>query len=246
MAALLHGLMQGLGFEPYAVHGCDFGAYVTALMALDHPKYVLGAHMGMVSLQSGSEVAEQVNAESAEYAAVRKRWADRELGYIAIQSTKPQTLAYGLTYSPTGLAAWIAEKWRAWSDHTGPMLRQLPVDCNSNVSHGISAMPDWLASVNQLAAQYPTEPVSIVCLQRRRHSDCNRRVVPNHRNAPVAGRRGSGLGLVVGECHCERAALAFDQVGRLTKTRGMRRPAGAVARDVSLPNNKSRQDAFEL
>jgi hypothetical protein len=62
----------------------------------------------------------------------------------------------------------------------------------------------------------------------------------------VAGRRGSGHGLVVGECHCERAALAFDQVGRLTKARGMRRPAGAVARDVSLPNNKSRQDTIEL
>ena len=44
---------------------------------------------------------------------------DNETGYQAIQGTKPQTLAYGLTDSPAGLAAWIAEKFHVWTDHTG-------------------------------------------------------------------------------------------------------------------------------
>ena len=48
-----------------------------------------------------------------------RRWREVEHGYVAIQSTKPASLAYGLNDSPAGLAAWIAEKWRAWSDCAG-------------------------------------------------------------------------------------------------------------------------------
>src|SRR4029077_11690177 len=53
------------------------------------------------------------------YLAENQKWANAERGYSAIQSTKPQSLGYGLNDSPAGLAAWIVEKWRSWSDSSG-------------------------------------------------------------------------------------------------------------------------------
>jgi hypothetical protein len=50
-----------------------------------------------------------------------RRWAETERGYSLIQSTKPQTVGYGLTDSPAGLAGWILEKWRSWSDSGGDL-----------------------------------------------------------------------------------------------------------------------------
>ncbi|MBV9619440.1 MAG: alpha/beta hydrolase, partial [Gammaproteobacteria bacterium] len=60
--------------------------------------------------------------------AARQRWEREEGGYEHLQSTKPQTLAYGLTDSPAGLAAWLLEKWRAWSDCDGEVTRVIPLD----------------------------------------------------------------------------------------------------------------------
>ena len=62
------------------------------------------------------------------YMAEHQRWLAVERGYGAIQSTKPQTLGYGLTDSPAGLAAWILEKWRAWSDSGGDPERRFSRD----------------------------------------------------------------------------------------------------------------------
>ena len=118
IAELWVALMKELGYERFGAHGCDWGAYVTALLGLDHPGNVLGIHMGMVSLAGPADRASQ-SAEEAAYVERARRWRDQEHGYVAIQSTKPATLAYGLNDSPAGLAAWIAEKWRAWSDCGG-------------------------------------------------------------------------------------------------------------------------------
>jgi pimeloyl-ACP methyl ester carboxylesterase len=57
-----------------------------------------------------------------------KRWDQTERGYNAIQSTKPQTLGYALTDSPAGLAAWILEKWRSWSDCHGDLQSRFSAD----------------------------------------------------------------------------------------------------------------------
>jgi pimeloyl-ACP methyl ester carboxylesterase len=115
-------LMGGLGYERFGAHGCDWGSYVTSLIGLDHPDRVFGVHMGTVSLgvsrPSGPQKAR--TPEELDHARARRRWADRERGYAIIQGTKPQTLAYGLTDSPAGLAAWIGEKWSAWTDRTDP------------------------------------------------------------------------------------------------------------------------------
>jgi pimeloyl-ACP methyl ester carboxylesterase len=101
------------------------------LIGLDHPDRVIGVHMGMVSLSGArgpERAAAERSAEEAAYAARVRGWRDTEHGYVAIQSTKPQTLAYGLTDSPAGLAAWIAEKWFAWTDCDGDLFAVIPRD----------------------------------------------------------------------------------------------------------------------
>jgi pimeloyl-ACP methyl ester carboxylesterase len=120
MAELFAGLMTELGYDRYAVHGCDWGSYVAGLSALDHSDRVIGAHMGMVSLSKAGDRADR-GTDDEVYGRRRRGWRAEEHGYIAIQSTKPATLAYGLNDSPAGLAAWIAEKWRAWSDCGGDL-----------------------------------------------------------------------------------------------------------------------------
>lgn len=122
IADLWARLMGELGYPRFAAHGCDWGSYITSLLGLDHPDRVMGLHMGSVSLSVPSDDADPAGRtpEQIEWARRRKRWLRREAGYSAIQATKPQTLAYGLNDSPCGLAAWIGEKWRAWSDQADP------------------------------------------------------------------------------------------------------------------------------
>jgi pimeloyl-ACP methyl ester carboxylesterase len=128
-ARLWHALMRGLGYERYGVQGGDWGASVSTFMALDDPEPIIGVHLSNLDndpyLGQGSRPLS--DAERA-YAADFARWRDEEHAYGAIQSTKPQTLAYALADSPAGLAAWIIEKWRAWGDTGGDVERRFPRD----------------------------------------------------------------------------------------------------------------------
>jgi pimeloyl-ACP methyl ester carboxylesterase len=120
VARLWHRLMQGLGYERYGAYGGDFGAGVATYMALTEPSRMVGIHLSTpeVSPYLGPGSAPLTPVESA-YRDHVHRWDETERGYSAIQSTRPQTLGYGLTDSPVGLAAWLVEKWRAWSDSDG-------------------------------------------------------------------------------------------------------------------------------
>jgi pimeloyl-ACP methyl ester carboxylesterase len=120
IARLWHALMRGLGYEKYGAQGGDFGAGVTTYMALDDPAAMLGIHLSTpeVPPYTGPD-ARPLSAHESEYVAQNDRWAAAERGYSAIQSTKPQTLGYALNDSPAGLAAWIVEKWRSWTDSHG-------------------------------------------------------------------------------------------------------------------------------
>jgi pimeloyl-ACP methyl ester carboxylesterase len=110
-------LMSGLGYSRYGAHGCDIGAHVTALMGLDGPPGLVGIHMGSVPIPPAQDSRHgEQTVEEVDHLARSATWREREGGYIAIQSTKPNTLAVGLADSPAGLAVWVAEKWRAWSD----------------------------------------------------------------------------------------------------------------------------------
>ena len=121
--------MHGLGYERYGAQGGDFGAGVATFMALDQPGAMIGLHLSTfeVAPYTGPGSRALSDAERA-YLAERPEVARRERGYGAIQSTKPQTLGYGLHDSPAGLAAWILEKWRSWTDSEGDADRHLSRD----------------------------------------------------------------------------------------------------------------------
>ncbi len=127
IAGLMHGLMRGLGYARYGAGGGDFGAGIATLMALDHPESTLGIHLSTPELSPLVDDASRPLSEAERrYLAQRDLWDEMERGYSAIQSTKPQTIAYALSDSPAGLAAWIVEKWRSWSDSDGDLDRRFP------------------------------------------------------------------------------------------------------------------------
>lgn len=120
VAGLWHALMRALGYDRYGAAGGDFGAGVATFMALDDPTQLLGIHLWTFEIDpyAGPGSRPLSKAERA-YRLRVERWWQAEGGYKAIQSTRPQTLGYALNDSPAGLAAWILEKWRSWSDSGG-------------------------------------------------------------------------------------------------------------------------------
>jgi pimeloyl-ACP methyl ester carboxylesterase len=120
-------LMEALGYERYTAGGGDFGAGVATYMALDEPERMLGLHLTNFEIAPALGSRPVTDAEQA-YLAENRAWADRERGYSAIQSTKPQTLGYALNDSPAGLAAWILEKWRSWTESGGDLDASLGRD----------------------------------------------------------------------------------------------------------------------
>jgi pimeloyl-ACP methyl ester carboxylesterase len=107
-----HQLMQGLGYERYGAQGGDFGAAVTAYMALDEPEPLIGIHLHQIDTPPQVDVP--ATEAEREYLEAVAAWDAVERGYSSIQSTKPQTVAYGLNDSPAGLAAYLIEQWRSW------------------------------------------------------------------------------------------------------------------------------------
>ena len=117
-AATMRTLMVDvLGYPRFAAQGGDRGAFVATGLAHRYPETVAAIHLNFASgiAASGDEADEEECRWRRELAA----WHATEGGYIAIQSTRPQTLAFGLSDSPVGMLAWIVEKWRAWSDCDG-------------------------------------------------------------------------------------------------------------------------------
>ena len=122
VARLWHRLMQGLGYERYGAYGGDFGAGVATAMALSQPDRVIGIHLSTAEMSPYSGPgAPPLSAEEQSYLDHVARWEATERGYSAVQSTRPQTLGYALNDSPAGLAAWVLDKWRSWSDSGGDL-----------------------------------------------------------------------------------------------------------------------------
>jgi pimeloyl-ACP methyl ester carboxylesterase len=120
VAGLWHRLMRGLGYERYGAQGGDFGAGVATFMALNEPGPMIGVHLSTLEIAPHTGPgARPLSAAERAYVECNEAFWEAEGGYKAVQSTKPQTLGYGLTDSPVGLAAWILEKWRSWSDSGG-------------------------------------------------------------------------------------------------------------------------------
>jgi microsomal epoxide hydrolase len=113
-------LMGRLGYDSYLAQGGDWGALITATLGARYPERVDAIHLTMLFVAPSKLGVEEPMAmlDEAGLAAVQEvsRFREEETGYQEIQGTKPQTLAYGLTDSPAGLAGWIAEKFRTWTD----------------------------------------------------------------------------------------------------------------------------------
>lgn len=122
VAQLWHQLMQALGYERYGAHGGDFGAGVATFMARQQPDRVVGIHLSTPELWPWTGPGSPpLTAQEQAYVDHVARWDETERGYSAVQSTRPQTLGYALTDSPAGLAAWVLDKWRLWSDSRGDL-----------------------------------------------------------------------------------------------------------------------------
>jgi len=128
-AELWMKLMTGvLGYGRFAAHGGDVGAGVTSRLGLRYPDRLIGIHVSaVVRPEIGSGDPPLTEAEK-DYLQLNDEWEREENGYGHIQETRPQTLAYGLNDSPVGLAAWIVEKYRAWSDCGGDIARRFTPD----------------------------------------------------------------------------------------------------------------------
>jgi pimeloyl-ACP methyl ester carboxylesterase len=129
VAGLWHRLMRGLGYRRYAAGGGDFGAGVASFMALDDPGPLIGLHLTNLELSPyDGPGSRPLSAAERAYLEQNRRWAERERGYSLLQGTKPQTVGYGLSDSPAGLAAWLLEKWRSWTDSHGDLDRRFGRD----------------------------------------------------------------------------------------------------------------------
>lgn len=125
---LWHRLMRDeLGFARYGAHGSDLGAGDVSLLGQTHPEAVAGIHLLDVEGPPSHDPA-ALTAEERAYLAAQDAWAVAERGYSHEQQTRPLTLAQGLSDSPSGLLAWILEKYRAWSDCGGDVSTRFDDD----------------------------------------------------------------------------------------------------------------------
>lgn len=118
IASTFDDLMDRLGYDRYVAQGGDWGALITALLGANHPDRVEAIHTNMLfvspaRLEDPMELLDERGM--ADYRET-KAFLDEGTGYLEVQSTRPQTLAYGLTDSPVGLAGWILDLFRAGSD----------------------------------------------------------------------------------------------------------------------------------
>ncbi len=117
-----------LGYGRFAAQGGDWGAFVTSYLGAAHADHLVGIHLNLLAVRRDASLTASATPEEKTYYAELEHWLREETGYLSIQGTKPQTLAYGLTDSPAGLAAWIVEKFRTWSDCGGDIERRFSKD----------------------------------------------------------------------------------------------------------------------
>ena len=122
IATLWVRLMEEFGYKRFGAQGGDWGSIISIALGLDHPECMIGIHLNYVAgrfLLGGTMNVRPDDEIASAYLEQLRGWWDAEGGYSHEQTTKPQTLGYGLNDSPVGLAAWIIEKFRTWSDCAG-------------------------------------------------------------------------------------------------------------------------------
>jgi pimeloyl-ACP methyl ester carboxylesterase len=126
-------LMDRLGYDSFTAQGGDWGASVSNHLGARHPEHVAGIHLNLVTVGPRPGQTEFTEEEQALLSATmtdermqhHMMW---EMGYVHQQRTRPQTLGYGLTDSPSGQCAWVLEKFKAWTDCDGDPVRAFGMD----------------------------------------------------------------------------------------------------------------------
>ena len=116
IAGLMTRLMtEVLGYDRFAGRGSDLGAGVLQQIALQSPDRLIGLHLSGTNPYIG-QVPDDLSPEETEFVARAQGWMQSEMAYAMLHSSKPDTVAMALNDSPAGLAAWILEKFHAWTD----------------------------------------------------------------------------------------------------------------------------------
>jgi pimeloyl-ACP methyl ester carboxylesterase len=122
-------LMTGvLGYERFAAQGGDWGAFISSRLGCVYADRLIGIHINLLAVRRDPKMLSNPTDEEQKFLGELEGWIKEEMGYQWIQGTRPQTLSFGLNDSPAGLAAWIVEKFRAWSDCGGDVERAFTKD----------------------------------------------------------------------------------------------------------------------
>jgi pimeloyl-ACP methyl ester carboxylesterase len=129
IAGMFVHLMEELGYPRFAAHGGDWGSSIIEQLAFHYPGTLTGIHLTDIPYKHIFTIPSgQLSDAEKQYLENGKQWSMQEGAYAMIQGTKPQTLAYAVNDSPAGLAAWIIEKFRSWSDSNGDIESRFTKD----------------------------------------------------------------------------------------------------------------------
>jgi pimeloyl-ACP methyl ester carboxylesterase len=118
IAAAFAVLMQRLGYDRYGSQGGDWGSIISRSLANQDPEHVVGVHVNFLVTPPPKDLDVQLSDTDEAKLDRTRAYMAQPAGYFRQQATRPQTLAYGLTDSPVGQLAWIAEKFAEWTDPT--------------------------------------------------------------------------------------------------------------------------------
>jgi microsomal epoxide hydrolase len=129
VGSLWHKLMtQELGYARFGAHGGDWGSTVTEHLARSYPAAVAGIHLTDVPFWHAFQTPSNLTPAEQKFLAANGEFQQKEGAYAMIQGTRPQTLGQSLNDSPIGLAAWMVEKFRSWSDCHGDLESRFTMD----------------------------------------------------------------------------------------------------------------------
>jgi pimeloyl-ACP methyl ester carboxylesterase len=108
-----------LGYQRFGAQGGDWGGFVSSRLGYAFPQRMIGIHLNLLAIRRDPKMVADPTPEEKVFLDQLSHFLKEETGYQWIQGTKPTTLAFGLTDSPAGLAAWLVEKFRTWTDCDG-------------------------------------------------------------------------------------------------------------------------------
>ncbi|WNG38418.1 epoxide hydrolase [Archangium violaceum] len=125
-------LMEGLGYSRFASHGSDIGAFVSAQLGHKYADRIIGIHttfpLPLNACTDGHPLPSEYGPDEQEALQRTQHFMREGTGYVGIQNTRPQTLAYGMHDSPVGMCAWLLDKRKTWSDCNGDVEKVFTKD----------------------------------------------------------------------------------------------------------------------